>query len=351
MPNVITIAPRLLNWYDKNGRKLAWRVSPAESLNGIKADPYHIWLSEIMLQQTTVRAVEPYFKSFLLKWPTVKDLAAAKDEDILEAWAGLGYYRRAHNLIKCARMVINVYDGLFPQEEKLLLQLPGIGSYTSAAIRSIGFNKKSTVVDGNISRIISRLFAINTPISTSQKTIKIRASNLVPSTRFSDYAQALMDLGSLICTPRKPNCVKCPIKEVCKSYIKGIETLIPHSAKKKVKPIKYGYVFVTINKNNNFILERRPEKGLLGGMLCFPSSEWKNSKDVEFNPPFSANWETLNEPVIHIFSHFTLSLTIALSSISFAPKGYLNRPLENFNRESLPSLMRKVFDIAKTHFQ
>ena len=351
MPNNIKIAPKLLRWYDKNGRKLAWRVSPLESLNGIKANPYHIWLSEIMLQQTTVKAVEPYFKLFLLKWPTIRDLAAAKDNEILEAWAGLGYYRRAHNLIKCARMVVEVYNGLFPQEENLLLQLPGVGSYTSAAIRSIGFNKKATVVDGNISRIISRLFAIKTPIATSQKTIKYHANNLVPSTRFSDYAQALMDLGSQICTPRTPHCVECPIKKVCKSYIKGIETQIPYITQKKVKPIRYGYVFVTLNKNNNVILERRPNKGLLSGMLCFPSSEWKDSKNLDFNPPFSANWQTLNEPVIHIFSHFTLNLKIAYSSINCTPKGYINKPFKNFNRESLPSLMRKVFDVVITHVQ
>ena len=350
MPNNIKIAPKLLKWYDTHGRKLPWRVSPKESLNGIKADPYHIWLSEIMLQQTTVKAVEPYFKSFILRWPNIKNLAEAKDEEILEAWAGLGYYRRAHNLIQCARMVVEVHKGLFPKEEKLLLQLPGIGPYTSAAIRSIGFNKKATVVDGNVSRVISRLFAINTPLESSQKTIQYHAGNLVPSTRFSDYAQALMDLGSQICIPRKPRCSDCPIKKVCKSCIIGLETQIPYNTQKKARPIRYGYVFVTLNKDNNIILERRPEKGLLGGMLCFPSSEWKHSKDLEFSPPFNADWQTVNEPVTHIFSHFKLNLKIAYSFINFTPKGYINKPLKKIDRKSLPSLMRKVFDIVITHF-
>jgi A/G-specific adenine glycosylase len=299
-----------------------------------------------MLQQTTVNVVKPYYELFISKWPTITDIATAKDEEIMEAWAGLGYYRRARNLIKCAKIVVRDYKGLFPKDEHLLLKLPGVGTYTSAAIRSIGFKKKATVIDGNVARIISRLYVMTEPIALSSKEIKSHADSLVPSKRFGDYTQALMDLGSQICTPRNPKCSNCPINKDCKAFASGLSNKIPYPVQKKAKQVRYGYAFVTLTKNNNIILERRPEDGLLGGMLCFPSSEWRNSQELNFDPPFEADWHVLNESITHVFSHFKLQLKIVHSRINLAPSGYLVMPVKNFNRTALPSLMRKIFDIG-----
>ena len=347
MKNKIKISSNLLKWYDQHARELPWRIPPLKSKIGIKPDPYNVWLSEIMLQQTTVKAVISYYESFILKWPNIMQLASTPEEEIMEAWAGLGYYRRARNLIQCAKIVSSEYRGVFPKSERLLLKLPGIGSYTAAAIKSIAFDKKAVVVDGNIARIISRLFAIDTPVALSQNKINTLASDLIPDKRYGDYAQALMDLGSQICTPKNPQCERCPIIKCCKSYAKGLARLIPYRMKKKSKPTKYGYVFVTLVKNNNgLVLERRPNEGLLGGMLCFPSSLWKECSNIDFHPPFDANWTMLNESVTHVFSHFNLNLQIVSGSVQLAPSRYIISPLQNFNRESLPSLMRKVFDIG-----
>ena len=346
MPNDTQIAPELLDWYDKNARDLPWRIPPVESVTGIKPNPYHTWLSEIMLQQTKVETVKSYYEFFIFKWPTIMDLAAAKDEEIMEAWAGLGYYRRAQNLIRCAKIVAKDFNGVFPEDEDSLLQLPGVGNYTSAAIQSIGFNKKAVVIDGNVARIISRLFALNTPITLSQKKIKSYAKKLLPKNRFGDYAQALMDLGSKICTPKKPKCNKCPIAGSCRSFHLNLCNRIPYPKQKKQRPIKYGYAFVALTKTNKILLERRPNEGLLGGMLGFPSTQWEQSENVKFNPPFENNWKILSEPVTHVFSHFKLKLRVAVGIIEFEPSGYDIISLESFNRNSLPSLMRKVFDVG-----
>ncbi len=345
MRNNNYLASELLKWYDKNARVLPWRTPPDKSKAGCRPDPYWVWLSEIMLQQTTVTVVKPYFKFFVIKWPTVMHLAAASDEEIMEAWAGLGYYRRARNLISCAKVVAAKYNGVFPDKEKLLLDLPGIGTYTSAAIKSIGFNKKATVVDGNVSRVICRLFAISTPISLSKKKIKCFAHSVLPGDRFGDYAQALMDLGSQICTPGNPNCKKCPIKEFCKSDNLGITQKIPKKIPKKILPSRYGYAFIALTTTNNIILERRPSNGLLGGTLCFPSSEWTESDNIIFNPPFDAEWDILNKAVTHTFSHFKLTLKIAHCITKYQPSQQVIVPMKGFNRTALPSLMRKVFDI------
>ena len=349
MSNDTKIAQRILKWYDKNARSLPWRIPPKDSKNGFKPDPYHVWLSEIMLQQTRVTVVKSYFKFFLLKWPTIRNLASAKDEEIMGAWAGLGYYRRARNLIKCAKIIVKDYDAIFPEDEKILLSLPGVGIYTAAAIQSIAFDKKAIVIDGNVKRIISRLFAINLPITLSHKKIKSYAEIITPMRRSGDYAQALMDLGSQICIPKKPKCSSCPLKETCQSFSKGLSNLIPSPIEIKIKPIKYGYAFVTLTENNSIILEIRPDGGLLGGMLCFPSSQWTETKDLAFTPPFDSNWNILNKPVDHIFSHFRLKLTIAIGNIPISPMGYIEQPLKTFNRKSLPTLMRKIYDAAMTN--
>ena len=348
MSNNTKIAQTILKWYDKNARALPWRVPPKDLKRGLKPNPYHVWLSEIMLQQTQVTVAKSYFEFFLLKWPTIRNLATAKDEEIMGAWAGLGYYRRARNLIKCAKIIVEDYDATFPQDEKVLLSLPGVGSYTAAAIQSIAFDKKATVIDGNINRIISRLFAIALPITLSHKKIKLYAELITPMRRFGDYAQALMDLGSEICTPKNPKCSSCPLKKTCQSFRKGLSNLIPSPIEKKIKPIKYGYAFVTLTDDNSIILETRPDEGLLGGMLCFPSSQWTETKNLAFTPPFDSNWHILNEPVEHIFSHFRLKLVIAIGNIKTSPLGYVKKPLKTFDRKSLPTLMRKIYDVGIT---
>ena len=340
------IANRTLKWYDSHARILPWRIPPAKSAAGLKPNAYHVWLSEIMLQQTTVKAVEPYYDIFTIKWPTITELAAAKDEEIMAAWAGLGYYSRARNLIKCARIIVRDYNSIFPEDEKVLLELPGIGSYTAAAIRTIAFNKEANVIDGNIDRIISRLFAIMTPISLSKNKIKLYAASMLPKNRFGDYAQALMDLGSQICTPKNPNCTVCPIKSKCSSYKKGITSTIPYRIRKKPKPIRYGYVFVILTKNNSILLERRPDSGILGGMLAFPTTSWGESKELNLSPPIQANWTVLSEKVYHTFSHFHLELMVVRGVVNKLPFEYLEVSLDAFNPKSFPTLMRKVFNIG-----
>ena len=340
------ISKRILNWYDCNARDLPWRIPPSQSKAGIKPHPYHVWLSEIMLQQTTVKAVKPFYYRFITKWPSIIELASAKDADIMEAWAGLGYYSRARNLIKCARLVVKDYNSIFPQDEKLLLELPGIGPYTASAIRAIAFNKKANVIDGNIDRVIVRLFAIMTPISLSKTKIKTHAAAIIPKNRFGDYAQALMDLGSQICTPKNPKCNSCPIKSECNSYKQDKTNCIPKPLIKKPKPIRYGYVFVILTKNNTILLERRPNLGILGGMLAFPGTIWQESNELKLFPPFQASWDILNQPVNHTFSHFHLELKIAISIVARPPSKYLEISLDTFNPKSLPTLMRKVFAMS-----
>ena len=340
------ISKRILDWYDCNARDLPWRIPPSQSKAGIKPHPYHVWLSEIMLQQTTVKAVKPFYYRFITKWPSIIELASAKDADIMEAWAGLGYYSRARNLIKCARLVVKDYNSIFPQDEKLLLELPGIGPYTASAIRAIAFNKKANVIDGNIDRVIVRLFAIMTPISLSKTKIKTHAAAIIPKNRFGDYAQALMDLGSQICTPKNPKCNSCPIKSECNSYKQDKTNCIPKPLIKKPKPIRYGYVFVILTKNNTILLERRPNLGILGGMLAFPGTIWQESNELKLFPPFQASWDILNQPVNHTFSHFHLELKIAISIVARPPSKYLEISLDTFNPKSLPTLMRKVFAMS-----
>lgn len=340
------IASRTLKWYDSNARVLPWRIPPSLSKAGIKPNVYHVWLSEIMLQQTKVNAVKPYYDLFTTKWPDIEKLASSKDEEIMEAWAGLGYYSRARNLIKCARIVVNYHNSTFPQEEELLLKLPGIGQYTASAIRAIAFNEEANVIDGNIERIITRLFAIITPIALSKNKINILASSILPKYRFGDYAQALMDLGSEICTPKKPKCIICPIKSQCFSHKQGATNSIPYPMVKKLKATRYGYVFVIVTKNNTILLERRPNSGILGGMLAFPSHVWKESDKLKLCTPFEAKWSVLNHTVYHTFSHFHLELKIVRSFVNNPPRGYLEFSLETFNYKSLPTLMRKVFDIS-----
>jgi A/G-specific adenine glycosylase len=340
----------VLDWYEKNARSLPWRSPPGE-----KPDPYHVWLSEIMLQQTTVPTVGPYFDKFLNAWPTVRHMAAAPLDDILTAWAGLGYYARARNLHKCAAVVTAEYGGRFPDELDLLLSLPGIGPYTAAAISAIAFNKPSTVVDGNIERIITRQFRIKEALPAAKKPITEHAARLTPDDRAGDYAQALMDIGSGICTPRNPRCVLCPVCTFCEAFAEGDMEQYPVKAPKKVKPIRQAFIFWVERPDGYVLLRRREEKGLLGGMMEFPSTDWQESAVNgalaldRFLAEFSLDGEqdmAGARPVRHTFTHFHLDLTI----IKITTKKNSNTVREScqwqhpdkFNEVALPTLMMKV---------
>jgi A/G-specific adenine glycosylase len=341
-PRVITPAQDLLAWYDRAGRDLPWRTK-----GGRRAEPYHVWLSEVMLQQTTVASVKPYFAAFLARWPTVEALAAAPDKEILAAWAGLGYYARARNLIACARAVA-ASDGVFPDTEAGLRALPGIGDYTAAAIAAIAFNRVATVVDGNIERIVTRLFAISDPLPAAKPKVKTALTPLVPLRRPGDFAQALMDLGSGICTPKNPKCEACPLASHCAARKAGTPTAFPVKVKKAAKPIKFGTAYVVSDGAGRILLGTRPARGLLAGMSEVPNSGW----DVlapKASPPIGAPWQVLNAPVVHVFTHFELRLTVSRATLMgepAAPPGLRWVARDALEQEPLPTLFRKVLHVA-----
>jgi A/G-specific adenine glycosylase len=342
------IAPVLLAWYDRHRRVLPWRALPGE-----KADPYRVWLSEIMLQQTTVAATGPYFARFLERWPTVEALAAAPLDHVLQQWAGLGYYARARNLHKCAIAVAREHGGLFPDSEETLLQLPGIGAYTAAAIAAIAFGRSTNVVDGNIERVMGRLHAEETPLPAAKPILKQLAAQHVPPKRAGDYAQALMDLGATICTPRKPKCTICPLVSACEARKLGIQDELPRRMAKAEKPTRYGMAFLLQRSDGAILLRRREEKGLLGGMMEVPSSEWLTKKRSEEAlleaAPVEAKWQILPGLVRHTFTHFHLELSVAVVSTSSRAVAGSFVALDNLGGEALPSVMRKIVDHAMTH--
>jgi A/G-specific adenine glycosylase len=334
--DIRVIAPQLLDWYDRHARVLPWRVPPG----GDAPDPYRIWLSEVMLQQTTVAAVKAYFERFTTLWPTVQDLAAAPDAQVMAEWAGLGYYARARNLLACARAVAAA--GGFPTTRGELQALPGIGAYTSAAIAAIAYDAPETVVDGNVERVVSRLFAVETPLPAAKPELVALAERLTPRQRPGDYAQAMMDLGATICTPRSPACGICPLIHDCDARAQGIAASLPRKAPKAAKRDRTGIAWVA-RKGDAVLLEERPAKGLLGGTLAFPSAHW-DGRDMP--PPGQANWREIGH-VRHVFTHFTLSLQVMLGDLDAAPaRGHLV-PLDRIDREALPGLMRKVWDMAR----
>lgn len=286
---------------------MTWRVAPGQRAAGIRPDPYHVWLSEVMLQQTTVAAVHRYFLDFTQRWPTVEALAAAPREDVMAAWAGLGYYARARNLHACAQTVAGA-GGRFPETEEGLLALPGIGPYTAAAIAAIAFDCPATVVDGNVERVMARLFAETDPLPGVKKRLRARASRLTPRGRPGDYAQAVMDLGATICTPRAPACGICPWRGACRAQAEGIAERLPARAPKKAKPVRHGTAYLATDRTGRVLTVRRPESGLLGGMLALPSTDWAEVPP-EPAPPFHAEWRPLGE-VRHTFTHFHLRLAV-----------------------------------------
>ncbi len=343
----MTEADILLDWYDGNARSMPWRVSPQGRGSGIIPNPYHVWMSEIMLQQTTVAAVRDYFVKFLGRWPTVFDLAKAKDEDVMAAWAGLGYYARARNLLKCAKVVANDLGGVFPSDETALQKLPGIGPYTSAAIASIAFDRLATVLDGNVERVMARYHLIKEPLPASKEILRGLAKQMLPHERFGDYSQAIMDLGATICTPRNPSCDICPWAKTCKARALGVASELPKKRPKIKIPTRYGTCFVVMRKDGAVLLERRSENGLLGGMLGWPGDEWLADK-VEVMPPFAANWCMAPEEARHTFTHFHLKLRVQYTVVSndfISVSGHF-KEANAFDVNELPTVMRKVWKLV-----
>ena len=336
----------LLDWYDAHARELPWRVSPADRRVGVVPDPYHVWMSEIMLQQTTVAAVKAYFLKFTSLWPTVNDLAAAPDDRVMGEWAGLGYYARARNLLKCARVVSSELNGRFPDTREELLKLPGVGPYTAAAVASIAFDRSETVVDGNVERVMARMFAIETPLPRAKPELTERAASLTLDTRPGDYAQAVMDLGATVCTPKKPACGICPWVRTCQGRLAGIHETLPAKEPKKAKPTRVGIAYLARRADGAWLLERRPEKGLLGGMLGWPGSEW--GEFAENAPPMDAEWRDVGAEVRHTFTHFHLRLALKIASVPHdaQPERGAFIPAREFRPGDLPTVMRKAYDLA-----
>ena len=328
-------------WYDVHARDLPWRVPP---LSGLSADPYRVWLSEVMLQQTTVAAVRDYFARFTIRWPNVAALAAAADGDVMAEWAGLGYYARARNLLACARAVVARHGGVFPSDLAGLRALPGIGPYTAAAIAAIAFGRSETVVDGNVERVMSRVFAVETPLPAAKPTLTALAARLTPVDRAGDYAQAVMDLGATICTPRNPACGICPWLTGCAARPLGIAATLPRKSPKPEKPTRTGTVWLARREDGALLLERRPDRGLLGGTLGFPGDGWDGAAGVV---PLTSDWYLAGE-VRHTFTHFHLILSVKTTQVpqnaSPIRGNFLGGNL--FSSQDLPTLMRKAYDRA-----
>jgi A/G-specific adenine glycosylase len=337
----------LLAWYDRHRRVLPWRALP-----GQRADPYHVWLSEIMLQQTGVVAAGPYFREFLTRWPDVFGLAAADLDAVLHAWQGLGYYARARNLHACARAVVARHGGRFPDDIAALRTLPGIGEYTAGAIAAIAFDRKAAAVDGNVERVVARLDAVMTPLPDAKPELRRIAGGLVPDRRAGDFAQAMMDLGATVCTPRKPNCVLCPWRDPCLARARGIAEDLPARVAKKAKPTRRGIAFWTLRRDGAVLLRRRPESGLLGGMIEVPSTEWREAgwtiAAAVAEAPVAAQWRTLPGLVRHSFTHFDLELTVLAAETTAAAEG-IWAPLDRLGDHALPNLMKKVVEHALLH--
>lgn len=342
----------LLDWYDVHAREMPWRVGPAQRKAGQRPDPYRIWMSEIMLQQTTVATVRDYFHRFLARWPTVHDLAAAQDADVMGEWAGLGYYARARNLLKCARTVVEQHGGFFPADHDALRALPGIGPYTAAAVSSIAFDLPHTVLDGNVERVMARLHDIHTPLPAAKPELMARAEALTPTGRPGDYAQAAMDLGATICTPKSPACGICPWRDPCAARANGTASELPKKAPKKAKPMRHGTVYLAHREDGAWLLETRPEKGLLGGMLGWPGSEWTEVAEPrpEGTPPIEATWQKLPTEVRHTFTHFHLILSVKTARVGHEADPLVGsfRQKEDFRPSDLPTVMRKAFDLSQS---
>lgn len=300
------LSGRLLDWYARSARELPWRIGPADRARGVTPDPYRVWLAEIMLQQTTVPHATRYYLAFTKRWPTIDDLAAAADEEVMAAWAGLGYYARARNLLKCAREVSA--RGRWPTTFDELRKLPGIGPYTAGAVAALAFGRRAAAIDGNVDRVFARLMALSGDWKREKLRLKHVVENLVPEDRPAEFAEALMDLGATICTPKSPNCLICPLRDLCAAQEEGAPERYPIKPKKTPKPTRLGHVYVLFGADRTVMTERRPEKGLLGGMLGLPTSPWSDAFGVP-DFPSSADWVETGE-VRHVFTHFALTLKV-----------------------------------------
>ena len=318
-------ANALLLWYAVDKRALPWRAEAGE-----RADPYRVWLSEIMLQQTSVAAVKPYFLAFAARWPTVGALAAARDQEVMSAWAGLGYYARARNLMACARTVADEHGGRFPDTEAELAKLPGIGRYTAAAIAAIAFGRRAIVVDGNVERVVSRLHAVEQPLPAARPQLYALADALTPEGPSGDYAQAMMDLGSAICTPRAPQCGRCPVASWCAARASGNPERYPVKAPKKPRPSRTGTAY-WLEHDGHVLLEKRPAKGLLGGMLAFPTDA----------APAEAPWQDAGS-VDHVFTHFALTIRLLCAEAPTPGGKGTWWPVERLGEAGLPTLYAKL---------
>jgi A/G-specific adenine glycosylase len=337
----------LLDWYDRHRRDLPWRAAP-----GATPDPYRVWLSEIMLQQTTVTAVAPYFARFVARWESVRALAAAPLEDVLRAWAGLGYYARARNLHACAKVVVERYGAAFPPTEAALAELPGIGPYTAAAIAAIAFEARAAAVDGNVERVVARLYAVEQELPAAKPHLRALAAQLVPAQRAGDFAQAMMDLGATICTPKRPACAVCPWMGACRAGARGDPAAFPRRARKRTGVLRRGAAFVALRADGCVLVRARAPRGLLGGMTEVPTTAWRADFDDEAAhsaaPAFGrarTQWQRVPGVVSHVFTHFPLELAVYRARLpggTRAPTGTRWTSLADLADEALPSLMRKV---------
>ncbi len=337
------ITEELLGWYQSHARALPWRALPGAPA----PDPYRVWLSEVMLQQTTVAAVIPYFETFTRRWPDVAALAAAEEGEVMAAWAGLGYYARARNLIACAKAVA-ARGGVFPDTEEGLRALPGLGAYTAAAVAAIAFGRRAVVVDANVERVVARLFAIDVPLPAGKAAIGAATDRLTPDSGAGDFAQAMMDLGSSICTSRNPRCLLCPLADHCTARASGNPELFPVKAAKKPRSERHGTAF-WIERDGAVWLVRRPGKGMLGGMMALPDDGWNARADGSGEPPFGGHWETAGR-VEHVFTHFSLTLGLSVhkgvACTGLDPEHGEWWPLERLDAAGMPTLFAKAARLA-----
>ncbi len=334
----------LLAWYDRQRRDLAWRSPPGE-----RPDPYRVWLSEIMLQQTAAATVGAYFDRFVARWPDIRALAAASLDEVLHLWQGLGYYARARNLHACARAVVERHGGCFPDDPAALRALPGIGDYTAAALAAIAFDRPMAAVDGNVERVVARLFAERAPLPAAKPRLKALAAALVPAARAGDFAQALMDLGAIVCTPRRPRCVLCPWRENCAAAALGIAESLPAQAGKPERKLRHGVAFWLSRGDGAVLLRRRPEKGLLGGMIELPSTPWRgapwSAAEAISEAPARAEWTQWPGTVTHGFTHFRLELALLAGTTAEPIAGIWATPAA-FQDYALPTLTKKLVNYA-----
>ncbi|MGC2224549.1 MAG: A/G-specific adenine glycosylase [Methylocella sp.] len=341
-------AAALLAWYDRHRRDLPWRALPREP-----ADPYKVWLSEIMLQQTTVTAAKPYFLGFLARWPKVGLLAEASGEEVMRAWAGLGYYSRVRNLHACAKIVAGPLKGKFPDTEAGLQSLPGIGPYTAAAITAIAFGRPAAAIDGNAERVLARLYSIETPLPAARSEIKAKAREMVPAERPGDFAQAVMDLGAMICAPKHPSCDICPLLKFCRGHASGCPQNLPRKAPRRERPLRQGAAFFVRRQDGAVLVHTRPPEGLLGGMTEIPGTGWETDFDAASaasQAPVEASYRKLDKSVSHAFTHFALRLDIYVAEVANrrrAPAGYRFVPDCGLDKEAFPSVMRKIIEAVR----